>query len=235
MSLSAEFYNTLYDPALIGPALLTVKVVLATLLLHVFLGALLGWALAARKWPGRTLVDIMVTLPLIFPPMALGFFLLLLFGRNGFLGHWLDFLFGINIIFSVKGIILASAIAGLPLVVKPIEAAIRHLPPSLKEASYTLGHGEIATFFYVILPNIKGAFLTSLVLGTARAIGEVGITLMLGGNIIGRTNTISLEIYNAVSNADYQRAFVLSLLLAIVSMLILFILGRLTRSSAHRL
>lgn len=226
--------NEIADPSVIQSAILTLRVVIATFFCHLILGALLGWALAQKKWFGRTLLDIIITLPLIFPPMALGFFLLLLLGRNGYIGKFLNNVFSINLIFSIEAVILASVIAGLPLVVKPVEAAIRNLPKSLCEASYTLGHSRLATFFFVILPNIKGAFIAGLILATARAMGEVGITLMLGGNILGRTNTISLEIYNAVFNTDYNRALALSLLLAVISMLIFILMRIFTRNDLQK-
>jgi len=217
------------DPALIPPAILTVKVAAMTLCLHLVLGLGLGWALAKPRWPGRTVLDIAVTLPLVFPPLALGFFLLLLLGRRSAIGGWLEAHFGLSFVFTVEGVVLASVIAGLPLVVKPIEAAIAGISRSLGEASRTLGRAEWETFFYVIIPNIQGAIVAGLVLGTARSLGEVGITLMLGGNIVGRTNTMSLEIYNAVFNSEYPRAIALSGLLGLASIAVFVILRRSAR------
>lgn len=221
--------GALLDPALAYPALLTVKIAAATFVLHFILGTGLGWALSKPRWPGRTLLDILVTLPLIFPPLALGFFLLLLLGRRSPVGHWLDEAFGLSFVFSIEGVLLASVIAGLPLVVKPIEAAITGVSRGLGEASRTLGRNEWDTFLYVILPNVRGAIVAGLVLATARSLGEVGITLMLGGNIVGKTNTMSLEIYNAVFNGEYPRAIVLSAALGLVSMAVFVILRRSAR------
>ena len=222
----AAAIEALRDPALIAPALLSLKIAAATLVLHIVLGTLLGWALAQRSWPGRTVLDAVVTIPLVFPPIALGFFLLLLLGRRSPVGQWLDASFGFSFVFSVEGVLLASVIAGLPLVVKPIEAAIASVSRSLGEASRTLGRNEFETFLFVILPNIRGAIVAGLVLGTARSLGEVGITLMLGGNIVGKTNTISLEVYNAVFNGEYGRAAVLSALLGVVSLVVFALLRR---------
>lgn len=221
--------GALFDPALAYPALLTIKITVATVILHFILGAGLGWALSKPRWPGRTLLDIAVTLPLIFPPLALGFFLLLLLGRRSPLGSWLETSFGLTFIFSVEGVLLASVIAGLPLVVKPIEAAIAGISRSLGEASRTLGRNELDTFLYVILPNVRGAIIAGLVLATARSLGEVGITLMLGGNIVGKTNTMSLEIYNSVLNGEYPRAIVLSAALGLASITAFVILRRSSR------
>lgn len=218
----------LLDPALAAPAMLSLKVAALTLLVHLVLGIGLGWALAVPKWPGRTLLDLAVTLPLVFPPIALGFFLLLVLGRRSPVGQWLDQTFGVSFIFTFEGVLLASVIAGLPLVVKPIEAAIAGASRRLGEASRTLGRGEWDTLVRVILPNVRGAIVAGLVLGTARSLGEVGITLMLGGNIVGRTNTVSLEIYNAVFNGEYLRGIVLSVLLGLVSIAVFLVMRRAT-------
>lgn len=219
----------LFDPALAYPAILTLKIAAATFVIHFFLGIALGWALAKPRWPGRTLLDIVVTLPLVFPPLALGFFLLLLLGRRSPIGSWLESSVGLAFVFSVEGVLLASVVSGLPLVVKPIEAAIGSVSRSLGEASRTLGRNEWDTLVYVILPNIRGAIIAGLVLGTARSLGEVGITLMLGGNIVGKTNTMSLEIYNAVFNGEYPRAIVLSTVLGIASIAVFVVLRRASR------
>lgn len=224
--LLSDIGVALSDPSLAFPAALTFKVALVTFGLHFILGLSLGWALAKPKWWGRTALDIIVTVPLVFPPLALGFVLLLLLGRRSLVGGWLDANFGFSFVFSTEGVILASVIAGLPLVVKPIEAAIASLSRSLGEASRTLGRSEWETFIHVIVPNIRGAIVAGLVLGTARALGEVGITLMLGGNIVGKTNTMSLEIYNAVFNGEYPRAMALSAILGALSVIVFIILRR---------
>lgn len=219
-------WDVLGDPTLAYPAALTLKIAAATLAFHFILGTGLAWALAQPKWPGRTLLDLAVTLPLVFPPVALGFFLLLLLGRRSVVGGWLDANFGLSFVFSFEGVLLASVVAGLPLVVKPIEAAIAGVSRSLGEASRTLGRSEWDTFIHVILPNVRGAIVAGLVLGTARSLGEIGITLMLGGNIVGKTNTMSLEIYNAVFTGEYPRAVVLSLILGVASIAVFAVLRR---------
>ncbi|MGP9810570.1 molybdate ABC transporter permease subunit [Rhodopseudomonas sp. NSM] len=218
--------DALHDPALIRPAALSLEIAAATLVLHFILGTMIGWALARPRWPGRTLLDAIVTIPVVFPPIALGFFLLLLLGRRSPVGQWFDSSLGLSFVFSVEGVLLASVIAGLPLVVKPIEAAIASVSRSLGEASRTLGRSELDSFLFVVLPNIRGAIVAGLVLGTARSLGEVGITLMLGGNIVGKTNTISLEVYNAVFNGEYERAAVLSGLLGLVSLAVFAVLQK---------
>ncbi|PTV97390.1 molybdate transport system permease protein [Rhodobacter aestuarii] len=221
----AGFAEVLGDPALAFPLGLSLRIMLGTLLVHASLGVALGWALARRGWWGRGALDVLVTLPMVFPPIVLGFGLLLLLGRRGF-GTWIEAHLGQGFVFTEAGVLLASVIVGLPMIVKPVQAAIAALPTNLAEAARTLGHGEASIFVCVILPNIAGAVAAGLLMATARALGEVGVTLMLGGNILGRTNTVSLEIYNAVTVGDFHRALVLSAALGLVSVAVLLVLRR---------
>jgi len=207
---------------------LTFQSVLVTLLLHLVAGVFLGYLLSLHHWRGREILDVLVTLPLVFPPIATGFALLLLLGRHGPVGQILG-RFGVELIFTLPGVVLAAFLAGLPLVVKPIQNAMESVAGRLSEVARTLGKTEIEIFFLVLLPNVRTAIATGLILGFGRALGEVGITLMLGGNIAGKTNTLSLEIYNAVFSGDFQRAAVLSILLGGVSLGVFFLLRKLSK------
>lgn len=201
------------------PSLLSVQIALITILLHLVLGIGIAYYLSGQKTFFKSVIDIIVTVPIVFPPIALGLFLLLLFGKNGFVGSVLHN-FDIEVIFTATGVLIASFVAGLPLVVKPIQSAIDEQSRIYAEASYTLGKSKLHTLIFVILPNIKKVILASMFLGFGRSLGEVGITLMLGGNIIGKTDTISLAIYNYSFGGEIDKAIVLSLILGTVSMLI---------------
>lgn len=218
------------DPALQETLWLTARVALAALLLHALSGLALGYLLSRPNWRGRGLLDIAVTLPLVFPPMATGFLLLMLLGRRGPVGAPLSEWFGIELVFSFSGLLLAAFVSGLPLVVKPIQSAFENIPRRLAEAARTLGKSEPEIFFRVLLPNIRSAVAGGLVLALGRALGEVGITLMLGGNISGRTVTASLEIYNAVISGDFERAGMLSLILGSVTVVLFTLLRRSAKS-----
>jgi len=218
------------DLSLAFPLMLSLRIAAMTLVIHASLGVALGWALSRRGWPGRTALDVAITLPMVFPPIVLGFLLLLALGRRG-LGGWIEITFGAGLIFTQGGILLASVLVGLPLIAKPVQSAIAALPPSLIEAGRTLGHGEVSIFLRIILPCIGGAVGAGLLMATARSLGEVGVTLMLGGNIIGRTNTVSLEIYNAVTAGEFDRALWLSAGLGAFSTLVLVVLRRHDRSN----
>jgi len=215
------------DPAVAASLRLSGEVALAALGLHLLLGLALGYALSRPGWFGRGLLDALVTLPLVFPPIATGFLLLTLLGRRGPLGAWLGEVWGLEVVFSFGGVLIAALIAGLPLVVKPVQSALESLSARLGEAARVLGKGELAIFLRVLLPNIRGPLAAGLVLGLGRSLGEVGITLMLGGNVSGRTATVSLEIFNAVGSGEFERAAVLSLLLGLVSLALFAVLRRL--------
>ncbi|MFT7880244.1 MAG: molybdate ABC transporter permease subunit [Sulfurimonas sp.] len=206
-----------------APLILSFKTMGVSSALLLVIGVPLAFLLSKKSLRFRWLLDMLVTLPLIFPPIAVGFLLLLILGKNGWIGG-LFAQFDIRFIFDFNGLVVAGFIAGLPLMVKPLEAAIRLFPEEIKEASYMSGKSDLQTYFQVVLPNIKASLFAALLLASARALGEVGITLMLGGNIIGKTDTVSLAIYNAVFDGEYDLAMVLSGILVVISFLFFVIL-----------
>lgn len=207
------------DLALITkPFLLSLKTISVSAILFIAIGIPIAYLLSKKNLRFKWLLNTLVTLPLVFPPIAVGFFLLLILGRNGFIGK-IFYEFDISLIFSFSGIVIAAFISGLPLMVKPLQASIELFPSDIKEASYVSGKSEVKTFIFIVLPNIKNSLIIALLISTARALGEVGITLMLGGNIIGKTDTISLAIYNAVFDGDYNLAMILSGILIFISVL----------------
>ncbi|WP_420825832.1 molybdate ABC transporter permease subunit [Thiocystis violacea] len=208
--------------------LLSLQVAGVVLVLFLVAGIALGYALS-QPIPLRGLLDALVSLPLVFPPIAIGFFLLMLFGRQGALGGPLHARLGWDLVFSFPALVLAAFIAGLPLVVKPIQSAIEGQARALIEVSYTLGKGRWETLFLVVIPVIRRHIAAGLTLGVGRSFGEVGITLMLGGNILGSTETLSLAIYNRVLDGDFDCAARLSVLLGALSLGLFMLLRRLGR------
>ena len=207
------------------PILLSSKVVVCVLPLLAAIGIPLGYILGRRNGPGAALVDFIVSLPLVFPPIATGFILLMLFGRHGALGRALQSVTGGSLVFSFPGVVFAAFVSGLPLVAKTVQAAVRNEIEGYIEASYMLGKSRATTFFRVVLPLLRRGILSGMFLAVARSLGDVGITIMLGGNIIGRTNTIALEVYNSVFVGDFGRAFFLTGILGFIS----FVVTRITR------
>lgn len=209
------------EAALSFPILLTLRVCVACVLLYLCVGLPCARFCSRRRGLLARALAFLVTLPLIFPPVAMGFLLLLLLGRNGPIGGPLERWLGLRIVFSEPGVILSAFVARLPLVVRPLQAAMeRPELRRLEEAARTLGCGTMGTFLFVTVPQVSRTLFSCLLLGVARASGEVGITMMLGGNISGRTNTLSLEIFNCVSRGDFDGAMRLCAVLAVVGTLL---------------
>ncbi len=211
-------------PGTIGPLLLTARILVLAGAILLPTGVLLGYYLSGRATPMRAVVDVLVAAPLVFPPIATGFLLLLLIGRTGPIGSILPF----DMVFAFPGLVLASVVSGLPLVVKPVEAALRDQGQKLSEVAAVLGKTQWQTFILVLLPAIRKPMLAGWLLSLGRSMGEVGITLMLGGNIVGKTNTLSLEIYNCVFTGEFDRAMVLCGIIGTISCGLLFTLKRMS-------
>ncbi|VUZ25658.1 Sulfate transport system permease protein CysW [uncultured Comamonas sp.] len=209
-----------------APLSLTFGVVAWSMGLQLVLGTALGWLLARRRFPGHGLLDALVTLPLVFPPIVLGYFLLMLLGRQGWVTQWLPPLLQPEIVFTRTGLVVAAFVAGLPLMVKPAQAAFAGIPQRLREAAALLGHRPWSVFWHIDVPLARRGVAAGLVLAGGRALGEVGLSLMLGGNIAGRTETLSLAIYNHVMDGNLACANTLSLLLAGIAVLAFFVLRR---------
>ena len=191
---------------------------------YVIAGAWLAWALEfGLRRPGW--LDMVVTVPVAFPPVVMGFGLLWLLGRQSALGRSLSAM-GIDFVFSFAGLWLAAFVAGLPLAVKTLQAALQTQGREMHETALDLGCRPIQAYWLVHLPLARGALASGVLLALARGMGEVGISLMLGGNILGRTETLSLSIFNAVTTGDYRQAAVLSVVLGLFCLL-LFVLVRL--------
>ncbi len=170
-------------------------------------GLALAWLLARRAWPGKALVETLVTLPLVLPPVATGLILLRLFGRRGPLGGWLERVAGLEIVFTWRAVVLATAVMSFPLFVRAARVAFEEVPVRLEQVARTLGRGPGAVFVSVTLPLAARGLLAGTVLAFARALGEFGATVMVAGNIPGKTATLSLSIYNLVQLGQDDAAF----------------------------
>lgn len=215
------------DPQAFFSITLSLKVATTATLVVTLTGIPLAYLLAHKEFPGKHLLDALVTLPLVFPPTVTGYLLLLLLGRRGPLGSLLYKLGGISILFTWYAAVVASSVAALPLLVKSAKAAMEAVDPRLIMASYTLGKDEKTTFFRIILPLARGGIVAGIVVAFARAMGEFGATLMLAGNIPFKTNTIPLEIYSAVSSAQFYRANLLVVVTTLVSLVVIYTVNRL--------
>lgn len=188
--------------AALVPLLLTLKVALWATLFAAALGIAAGLLLAKVRFPGRDVVDAFLLLPMVLPPTVLGYYLLVAFGRNSALGHWLESTLGIELIFTWQGAVAASTVVAFPLVFKAARTAFEGVERNVENAGRTLGYSEWTVFARITFPLAWRGILAGAMLAFARAIGEFGATLMVAGNIPGRTQTISIAIYEAVHAGD---------------------------------
>jgi molybdate transport system permease protein len=184
------------------------------------LGVPLAWLLARGGLPGRSLIRAFVTVPLVLPPVVGGVALLLVLGRRGLVGQYLDSWFGISLPFTTAGVIVAEAFVAMPFLVISVEGSLRAADPRYEEAAATLGAGRWTTFRRVTLPSIAPGIVAGTVLCWARALGEFGATITFAGNFPGRTTTMPLAVYLALET-DPDVAVVLSLVLLLVSVVVL--------------
>jgi len=195
--------------------------------LNLVLGVAVGLLLARGRFPGRDLLDTVLTLPMVMPPTVLGYYLLVLIGRHGTLGAWLHETFGINLIFTWQGAVIAATIVSFPLVFKPARAAFEAVDGQLEQAARVLGIPEAAVFFRVTLPLAWRSILAGVLLAFARALGEFGATLMVAGSIPGKTQTLSVAVYEAVQAGQDDTANLLVLITSVVCIAVLLGAGRL--------
>jgi molybdate transport system permease protein len=204
-----------------APLILTFKLALITTLTLFLIAIPLGYWLAYTKKKIKPVIETLVSMPLVLPPTVLGFYLLIAFSpANGF-GGWLNETFGLKLVFSFEGLVIASLIYSLPFMVHPIQSGFSNLPVALREASYLLGKSKWVTIWKVLLPNMKPALLTGTVLAFAHTIGEFGVVLMIGGNIPGETKVASITIYDEVEALNYDAANTYSLILFALTFFIL--------------
>jgi len=212
----------------IWPALwLSLKVAAWTCAIAGVLGTGLGLLVARWRFPGRELIDTLLTLPMVLPPTVLGYYLLVLLGRRGPVGGWLHEHFGIQLIFTWQGAVIAATVVALPLVFKPARAAFEGVEPQLEQAARVLGLSEWALFCRVTLPLAWRGVLAGLLLAFARAMGEFGATLMVAGSIPGKTQTLSVAVYEAVQAGQEDTALQLVLIISSVCIGVLLAASRL--------
>jgi molybdate transport system permease protein len=207
---------------------LSLLVSLVATIIVVLLGTSVAFVLAKRKFRGRDLLDALVTLPLVLPPTVTGYYLIVLLGRHGLIGKYLYDLTGWSVTFTWAGAVIAASVMALPLMVKSARAAIESVNPMYEVASYTLGKSELETFVRVTLPLASRGMLAGVVLSFARALGEFGATLMLAGNIPGKTQTMPLAIYETVVAGEDRQAQMLALILTAVSVAAIYLTNKLT-------
>ena len=211
---------------------LTLRVAGWATALALAMGVAMGFLTARARFPGRELLDALLTLPLVLPPTVLGYYLIVTLGRNAPLGRFLDERLGLQLIFTWQGAVIAAALVAFPMVFKAARAAFEGVDRSLEQAARVLGAGEAKVFLRVTLPLAARGIIAGTALAFARAMGEFGATLMIAGNIPGKTQTLSMAIHDAVQAGDDAGANLLVVIISVACVLILLVAGHLLRSRA---
>jgi molybdate transport system permease protein len=214
------------------PLWLSLRVAALATVFVVVAGVALAWLLARRDFFGREALDAFVTLPLVLPPTVLGYYLLVVLGRTGPVGRVYESVTGGPLVFTWRGAVVAAAVGALPLMVKTARAAIAAVDPQFEEAARTLGQSEWQVFRRVTLPLAARGVAAAAMLAFARALGDFGATLMVAGNIPGRTQTAAIAIYDATQAGREQEAAALVILLSAAAFAVLYATNRLTAARA---
>jgi molybdate transport system permease protein len=212
---------------------LTLRVAAWATAINLVLGVGVGWLLARHRFAGRALVDAVLTLPLVLPPTVLGYYLLVVVGTRGWLGHWLQQRFGIHLIFSWQGAVIAASLVSFPLLLRSARTAFEAVDPQLEKAARVLGLNEWSVFFRVTVPMAWPGILAGALLVFARSLGEFGATLMVAGSIPGRTQTLSVAVYEAVQAGQDDTANFLVAITSITCIVVLLAAGRLAPAVAR--
>jgi molybdate transport system permease protein len=222
--------GTMVYSSIIIPLWLTLKVATVAAVSAFLIGVVLAFLIMRYKFRGRELLDAIFTLPLVMPPTVLGYYLIVLVGRKGLIGQWLYETFGISLIFTWQGAAVAAMIVSLPLVYKSSRSAFESVDHHLEKAARTLGSNEIGVFLGVTFPLAWRGVLSGTMLAFARAMGEFGATLMVAGNLPGKTQTLSLAVYDAVQAGNDALAATLVLITSLACVLLLVSSGKVLKT-----
>ena len=210
------------------PLALSFQIAVAATLLSAVVGTAFGILLANKRFPGREVLDVLLTAPLVMPPTVLGYYVLVALGRRSALGKLFESITGSSIVFTKTGAIVAATIGALPLVVKSARAALEGVDPTLVRAARTLGATPTRAFFTVHLPLAARGLVAGLMLAFARSLGDFGLTLMVAGDIPGETHTASLAIYDAIQAQKETQALGLVAVLTAIALVTLYSVNKLS-------
>jgi len=198
--------------------IITLQVATLATLLSIVVGVPLAWVLARYRFRGRAIVEALTTLPLVLPPTVVGYYLLRALGRSSASGRFLEDDLGVRLVFTWQGAAIAAAILSMPLLIRTAQSAFEQVDPELEQVAATLGRSRVSVFFSITLPLAMRGVAAGIALAFARAAGEFGATMMVAGNIPGKTRTLPIAIYDAVQAGDIARANATALLLVGISL-----------------
>jgi len=210
------------------PLWLSLRVATISTAVGLVVGLWLAWILANRQFRGKEILDAAITLPLVLPPTVLGYYLLVVLGRASPVGKLYESIFGGPLVFSWQAAVVAALFHSTPLLVKSARAAFESVDRSFERAARNLGASELRLFWRVTLPLARRSILAAGALAFARSLGDFGVTLMIAGNIPGRTQTVAIAIYNAVEGGNGATARILVVIVSVIALVILSVANRLT-------
>jgi molybdate transport system permease protein len=210
------------------PILLSFRVAAMATLIALVIGLSCGWVLARKRFWGKEFLDSLITLPLVLPPTVLGYYLLVMLGNRSPIGQFIQNTFGTRLTFTVTAAVIAASIHALPLFVKAVRAAFEQVSPQLEQAARLMGASEWRVFRTVTLPLGARTVLAATTLAFARALGDFGVTIMIAGNIPGKTQTAAVAIYDAVQAGKDEQAGAMVLIVSILAILLLYITNRIS-------
>ncbi len=216
------------------PLILSLEVALLATLASLVLGLAVAWALSFLDFRGKEFLDAAITLPLVLPPTVLGYYLLIVIGRESWLGQAWESLTGSPLVFTPKAAVIAAIVHSAPLLVKYFRAAIESVDPIYVKAARSLGLSEFTIYLRVILPLCQRAIAAATVLAFARSLGDFGVTIMIAGNIPGKTQTLSVAIYDAVESGNASLARWLVLIVSLIGLLVVWLSNRMNPPQALR-
>ena len=203
------------------PFVISFKLATLTALILFCIALPLAWYLSQTKSRTKPFLEALTALPIVLPPSVLGFYLLWALSYNSPVGHFLEETFGVKLVFSFTGLVVASCFYSLPFMVQPLQNGFESINKNMLEASYIAGKSKLQTIFQVALPNMKPAVITAIIVTFAHTVGEFGVVLMVGGSIPGETKVASVAIYEMVENMDYTSAHIYSAIMVGISFVVL--------------
>lgn len=218
---------------MLKPILLSLKIAFITTFINLVIGVIISYFFVYKDFKGKSLLESIITLPMVLPPSVTGYMLLTLFGRNGPIGNFLFKTFNTSIIFTWIAALIAAIVVTFPLMYQSIKTSFSNVDPILYKAAETLGANKLKVFFTIIIPLSIQGIITGIVLTFARALGEFGATLMIAGNIPNKTQTIPLAIYFATESGDEVTANILVLIMTLFSFSIIFLLNQFKKKNHY--
>ncbi|WP_053375958.1 molybdate ABC transporter permease subunit [Paenibacillus sp. FJAT-27812] len=208
------------------PIRLSLQIALLSSIVVILLGVAVSWWMSRRRFKGKVVLETLFMLPLVLPPTVVGFLLLVLLGRRSFIGKWIEWLFAAPIVFTWWAAVVASIVVSFPLVYQTMKVGFASVDRNLEDAGRSMGANEWGVFRYITLPLAFRSLISAYILGFARGLGEFGATLMIAGNIPGRTQTIPTAIYVAVDSGNTAMAWAWTCAIILISFLLLLLTGR---------